>query len=306
MDQQSSKASQASPSQDGSVQSDSDGGSRSEGVLAVPQVVSLVLGQLGAVTALAFYFGWVRTDAFLQYFGLDNSVVSLATTDYVLRSVGSAYWPLMLLGIFVAAALAIHPAIYQALDSRPSTRSHWLTGAAVVGVLMLVTAVAGLYQVWIFPRSVPVIPLLITGGFALITYSGDLHSRWRTSRRDIRGKAQFLALSGLIAGGLFWSLGSYAAEHGVAAAREVDETLAHEADVTVFSIHRLGLNGTGLISDPIGDGESLYRFRYTGLRMLLRSDDRYFLLPKQWRRGEDPVIVLSESHDVRLQFVAPP
>jgi hypothetical protein len=293
------------PGRDGSGRRDGAAVDGAEGAHAVRQVVGLVLGQLGAVTALAFYFGWVRTNAFLQHFGLDTSVVSFTTADYVLRSVGPAYWPLMFLGLFVVVALAVHPVIRKALDARPRTRWRWLAGTVVVGLLLLAVAVAGLRQVWIFPREVPVIPLLITGGVAAVTYSAVLYSWGDASGRSLLGRAQFVALSGLIAGGIFWAWGSYAGTQGTAAAEETAATLAYRTDVAVFSTQRLGLSGPGITVDPIGDAESLYRFRYTGLRMLLRSDDRYFLLPRGWQKAQDPVIVLSESREVRLQFVAP-
>jgi hypothetical protein len=272
----------------------------------VRQVVGLVLGQLGVVTALAFYFGWARTNAFLRYFGLDTSVVSLTTTDYVLRSVGPAYWPLMWLGLLVVVALTLHSRIGRIFNVKPRLRGPLLVCTAAIGVAMLGVAMSGLFQVWIFPPNVPVIPLLISSGVALLTYSAVFYTPPGPRSKTLLGKAQFVALSALIAGGIFWAWGSYADTQGVGAAREMDDNLAHRADVSVFSAQRLGLNGPGIVVDPIGDEESVYRFRYTGLRLLMRSDNRYFLLPKEWQRGHDAVIVLSDSEEVRLQFVAPP
>jgi len=276
-------------------------------VQALRQVTGLVLGQLSAVTALAFYFGWARTNAFLQYFGLDASVVNLSTADYVLRSVGAAYWPLMWIGLLVLVALTVHSLIRSALATMSAIRRRsWLLAMVLLGAAMLTVAFAGLFQVWIFPPSVPVIPLLITSGVALITYTAVLYSRADIGRRGVLQRAQFVALAGLIAGGVFWMWGSYAAEGGTSSAEGTAAHLAYHADVSVFSSQRLALAGPGIKVDAIGDDQTVYRFRYTGLRLLLRSDNRYFLLPMGWRRGRDPVIVLSESHDVRLQFVAPP
>jgi hypothetical protein len=273
---------------------------------AVRQVVGLVLGQLGIVTALAFYFGWARTSAFLRYFGLDTSVVSLTTTDYVLRSVGPAYWPLMWLGVLVVAALTLHAQLDRLFQHRPGLRKPVLGCAAAIGAGLLGVAVTGLSQVWIFPPSVPVIPLSIASGVALLTYSATFYSPQEPRSNTLVGKAQFVALSALIAGGIFWAWGSYAGTQGEEAAREMDDSLAHRADVSVFSARRLGLNGPGIVVDPVGDEDSVYRFRYTGLRLLMRSDTRYFLLPKEWQRGHDSVIVLSDSEETRLQFIAPP
>jgi hypothetical protein len=283
------------------------GNSGKDGAQALRHVVGLVLGQLSAVAALAFYFGWARTNAFLQYFGLDASVVNFSSTDYVLRSVGPAFWPLMGLGVLVLVALAVDPRIRAGLTAiAADQRRRVLIFALLLGVVMLVVAAVGLLQLWIFPRSVPVIPLLIIGGVAVITYVAVLHGSAATDAGGLLHKAQFVALSGLIAGGVFWAWGDYASHLGTSSARTTAAELAYHPDVSVFSAQALGLSGNGIAFDPIGSTESEYHFRYTGLRLLLRSDNRYFLLPKNWRRGQDPVFVVTESHDVRLQFVAPP
>jgi hypothetical protein len=300
-------ASADAPAGSGERQVRARGDNPSDGAKAAGTVAGLAFGQLGAITALAYYFGWARAQAFLRYFGLDTSTVDFSTTDYVLRSVSAAYWPLMVLGTVVVLALALHPRIRTALERAGSRRGRYLDVAAAVGVGMLSLAVAGLYNVWVFPRSIPVVPLLLTAGIAVVGYSWFL--RWPGASRqatDVLRKAQLVALAGLIAGGLFWTCGSYATTVGETVAREYAEDLPYEAEVLVFSAQRLGLKGPGVQVDPIGDEASVHRFRYTGLRLLLRSGDRYFLLGKDWRPGHDSVFVLSESDTVRLEFLAPP
>jgi hypothetical protein len=270
-------------------------------------VAGLVFGQLGAITALAYYFGWARSHAYLRYFGLDTSAVDFSTADYVLRSVSAAYWPLMVLGMLVVLALTLHPLIRTALDRAGDWRGRYLAVAATVGVGMIGVAVAGLYNVWVFTRSIPVVPLLLTAGIAVVGYSWTLRPSGPSRRAgDLLRKAQLVALAGLIAGGLFWTCGSYAMSVGETIAREYAEDLPYEAEVLVFSAQRLGLAGPGVQVDPIGGEDSTHRFRYTGLRLLLRSGDRYFLLAKEWRPGGDSVFILSESDEVRLEFIAPP
>jgi hypothetical protein len=270
-------------------------------------VAGVVIGQLSALTALAFYFGWAHEAEFLGYFGLSTSAVNLSTTDYLLNGVSVAYWPLMLLGVLVVLAQAAHPRIRARVTAWPRPeRRLWLGGAVLVGVTLLMVALVGLLQVWIFPRPVPMIPLLITSGVTLITYSAVLASLVQPSGSTLPDKAQFVALAGLIAGGTFWIWASYASQSGRSDAEGTAAQLVYRTDVTVFSADRLLLAGPGIHVDSVGDEQSKYHFRYTGLRMLVRSDNRYFLLPKNWRRGADAVVVLSESDDVRLQFVAPP
>ena len=90
----------------------------------------------------------------------------------------------------------------------------------LLGVAMLVAAAVGLLQLWIFPRSVPVIPLLIVGGVGVITYAAVLRAGYATDARGLLHQAQFVALSGLIAGGIFWAWGDYASRTGSSTRRQ--------------------------------------------------------------------------------------
>src|SRR3954453_18968391 len=124
-----------------------------DGTKALRQVVSLVLGQLSFIAALAFYFGRVSTGAWLQYFGLDTSLVDLSPTDYVLRSIGPSYWPIMGLGLLVVVALFVDPIIRARLSVMPTRwRRVVFVGTAVVCSALTIIALLGLLQVWIFPR----------------------------------------------------------------------------------------------------------------------------------------------------------
>jgi hypothetical protein len=62
------------------------------------------------------------------------------------------------------------------------------------------------------------------------------------------------------------------------------------------------LSGPGIIEYPLSsDAEAMYRFRYDGYRLLLRSDEMYFLLPLQWRPGARAV-VLADDPSLRVEF----
>lgn len=271
--------------------------------------VVLAVGQLGAVTALAYYFGWVRTQAFLEYFGLDTSLVDFTTADYVLRSIRAAYWPIMVFGFLIVVAIHVHAWLIGFLQGRSDhDRRRVRRLVRSVGLALLVAAaIAQLSEEVSFPPSVPGIPLSITVGVALIAYSTLLGFEQGVGL-DIWREAQLVAMAGLIVGGLFWVLGSYADRAGERAAHKLTLEISSRPDVSVYSEQRLGLGGAGTGIEVRGlTGENYrYLFRYTGLRLLLRSGERYFLLPKGWNAGEDAVVILTESESVRLEFVAPP
>jgi hypothetical protein len=61
-----------------------------------------------------------------------------------------------------------------------------------------------------------------------------------------------------------------------------------------------------MIPDP-GSGMSFksdgaYRYRYQGLRLLGRYNDRYFLLPENWSPSHPVTIVLLDSATIRVEL----
>lgn len=83
------------------------------------------------ITALFYYFGWVRTHSFLDYFGVDPSLVGYSTADYVLRSINVTFQP-FINAAFVALVLVgfhrlvIAPALVNA-EPEPPPPSNTLT-----------------------------------------------------------------------------------------------------------------------------------------------------------------------------------
>ena len=51
----------------------------------------------------------------------------------------------------------------------------------------------------------------------------------------------------------------------------------------------------------VGYGLVLFRYRYDGYRLLIRSNKRHFLVPVQWRPGTRAV-VLADERTVRVEY----
>jgi hypothetical protein len=66
---------------------------------SVLAIIGVITSQMVGITALLYYFGWVRTDSSLGYFGVDPSLAGYGTADYVLRSIAVTFPP------FISAAL---------------------------------------------------------------------------------------------------------------------------------------------------------------------------------------------------------
>ena len=79
----------------------------SEGRRIVGLVVALV-APTTLITALAYYFGYRREQAFAGYFGIDSSALGFSTSDYVLRSVDALFVPVAIVLLVAFGAVFLH------------------------------------------------------------------------------------------------------------------------------------------------------------------------------------------------------
>jgi hypothetical protein len=101
---------------------------------------------------------------------------------------------------------------------------------------------------------------------------------------------------------VFWVVSGYAGYRGTAIAEGVARDLGSRPDVVVFSEKDLHLHGAGISVRTTSGRDEEYGYCYSGLRFLIRSDGRQFLLPRGWVRGRDPVIVLREDSSIRMEY----
>jgi hypothetical protein len=97
----------------------------------------------------------------------------------------------------------------------------------------------------------------------------------------------------------FWGATMYAAALGTG--RSESLLITNRPSVTIFSKQSLGLSGS-VRKDPVEDPDSLYKYRYTQLRLLIQSNDKYFLVTEGWTPLEGSTIVLDDSPDIRLEL----
>lgn len=72
--------------------------------------------------------------------------------------------------------------------------------------------------------------------------------------------------------------------------------------MTLYSERPLHLGGTGVTETPLAGEDAAYRYRYDGLRLLIRSGGNFFMLPTQWTRQDGVAIVLRDDPSVRLEL----
>jgi hypothetical protein len=267
---------------------------------------------LTIATALMFYFGWARSDTQARYMGLDVSLFGYSTQDYVLQSISTLYLPMLAIAALALGWLALHRQVDLALR-RPSARPALRTAGRValgVGLLMAALAVltASVNREW-----VPLVnPLVLAAGVAVAAYGGWLVSAAGDQQAPLPlVPAWQRALRGLLVGGvitlaLFWEVANFADVVGRGKALEVKTIVRDLPRATVFSATPLGIQAPGVREEQVtvgpDAGKDALRYRTTGLRFLVRSGGRMFLLHDGWTPERGTVIVLPDNEQVRWQF----
>jgi hypothetical protein len=284
------------------------------------RIVGAILGQGALLTALLLYFGWARTRATFAYFGVDLSLLDLSTTDYVLRSVNSAYHPLLLLGLAVFAGVLVHQQLgrpggrWQARARRAQLGVRG-AGWGLVGVGVLALLWSG-WSRWVgswLPDSSALgfawLPSTLAAGFALLAYGAGVEVTQRAGKAD-RGNPQLLfVLVALFVMALFWAVSLFAVHDGRARAVAIERDLRSSPEVLLLARELLAIRGPGVVladlklpdrRQPYGR----YRKSYSGLRLLTHNKDKYFLLPVGWKHGRDRVYEVPDDGAIRVELIA--
>lgn len=273
--------------------------------------LSVVIAPPTLVVALAFWFGWTLTNARSAYFGIDGSVLGYSATDYILRSADASFVPITVTLLVAAAAVAFHGLAQRAATGQRGRKI--VRKGAVVG-LMLGGALAflgawGMFKPLPIATSYLLPPVILGSGPALGAYSAWALRHMRTAgrgeeARDVpaweRGGYVIAVMIAVLA--VFWASSLYAAALGRGRAEVLAESLAGRPAVTVFSQRSLGIDATGVVVTRINDPAAEYRYRYSGLRLLVHSANKYFLVNARWSRAHGVTIVLDDTPDIRLEF----
>lgn len=268
-----------------------------------------LLALIGAVAApttlvagLAFYFGWRREQAFAGYFGIDQSMLGFSTSDYVLRSVDALFVPLVvvllvLFGVVTARAL-LAGRLYRP-ELTPIIALAGL-GAFVVGILLA----------WGHPVSSGYVYLQALGIGVGALLVADALGHWPKAHSNSLAAVRFVAVA-LALLSAFWATSEFANSRGLILARRLAADVTVNPVATIFSSRNLDINPmryyrgcSDLVVSKLRGGE--YRYRYSGLTLLLRSGGKYFLTPSPgptspWT-AEDSVLIVPDDESIRVEF----
>jgi hypothetical protein len=277
------------------------------------QVVTAIIAPTTLLTALLFYFGWIRTNALFQYFGVDATVLGFTTQDYLLRSSEALYVPLGTLLVVGLAALWLHSvaATWLAAGRRLELLRRMAVALALVGLALFARGVAGVALPRLSRADFLVTPVCLGLGAALGAYGRWLWLRRREVLGDRdptqpgwAGTVSLVLVVLLVVVSLFWATTNYAREYGRGRADQYARLLAVRPGVIVYSADRLFLNGPDVVETTLpAEQHTSFRYRYSGLRLLTESRGHLFLLPAGWTRSNGSAIVLADNDKIRVEFL---
>jgi hypothetical protein len=277
----------------------------------VLEKLSLAIAPPTLVIALAFWFGWTLTNARSDYFGIDSSVLGYSTTDYVLRSADAAFVPIAVTLLVILVATVFHGLTQHAVIAAGSRNlvKRGASACIALGAALTFFGVWGMFEPLPIATNYLLPPILLGSGPALAAYSvwTRLHVRAVEKKEKTRvvpswERAGYVVAVMITVLGIFWAASLYAAALGRGRAELLAESLTSRPAVTVFSERALDIDAPGVIVTKIADADSEYRFRYTGLRLLVHSANKYFLVNDRWSREHGVTIVLDDTPDIRLEF----
>jgi hypothetical protein len=277
-----------------------------EGLSRLAQIAGKIIAPVTAITALMVYFGWALTSATYGVFGIEDSVLEFSIQDYLLRSINETVKPVVLLLLVVLVAIPIHLGLIKLIRDH-GWRRRVIFPLGAVGAVSVLAGLLGFLDVVTYPVAWPLIPMSLGLGALLIGYANSL---WRAAigtqlspigGSDVIDIVTRVSFTAFLVITLFWSLANYARIHGVENAQKIAQRVGSLTSVVVFSPHSLHFDSGGIRETVlIGDQNSRY-YRYDGLRLLLRANNKYILLPWNWQPGMR-TIVLSDDPTIRMEF----
>jgi hypothetical protein len=281
------------------------------------QAFGAVAAPTGLVAGCFYYFGYVSTRQQYQYFAIDPSMLALSTTDYLRNSVSPMFWPVVGLILVGLVAVACHLVLLHVWRPARNPGRSWLLPVivAAVGLLAFVQ-----YRTRLLPEpelliryGVPFPRVYVTPGIVLVCYAAYL---WQRRSIALGGPTLWpengsivpyvlLGLAGcLLALSLFFVVYDFAVQYGGTGGQSLAAHLSENRPaVRVYSTTRLQLHNPDVHEQRLPGIDNDYRFCYTGLRLLIWSNNRHFLLPEYWGVGNRVTIILPDNDTTRVELI---
>ncbi|MBB5083592.1 hypothetical protein [Nonomuraea endophytica] len=272
-------------------------------------VVALITLLVATGAAILIYMGWAYLDGYLRPFSLKPTDLNYRPDEYALYGLNlfsPAYLPWMtavpLALVMVAHRQDLLPLVPARLRAAGgAVRSHRvlrrLGHSVAVGAVITVAAM--------------VLAAAALSGRAISTYLllapaivGPLLLTW-PSRGTPLGRVAFAMAAAVSIFCLLWAAAVYALQRGTHMAWSVMERPADQPQVALYSADTLAVNALNVGRETFGQGA--FKYRYTGLRLLLVRGETYYLIPAipraDWAKGHGRTFVFKEEDDIRLEIL---
>ena len=134
--------------------------------------ITRVVAPASLLTAILYYFGYLREHALFAYFGVDPGSLGFSTTDYLVRSAGTIFLPIATVLVCGVLAVAAHHLLSFAL-SRANGR--WARvaciGIGVIAIVLLIIGILGLQQRTDVNLPALTAPILLGIGALMLEYT---------------------------------------------------------------------------------------------------------------------------------------
>jgi len=272
------------------------------------EVLSVIGPPLTVATALLVYFGWARSDAQAKSMGLDVSLFGYTVQDFILRSIQSLFRPLAWLALIGLAWLMADRALSKVIAGGRYRRALGRGAAVLAAGGYLFAAAMWILTVTQPDRTLLYVPYLIAGGLLLGSWGVALRRRVAQyaarspilTPRGLERAFMFILVTLL----LFWGTADYAQALGRGAAVDYQERSALLPTAVVYSKERLAVSAPNVLESSAGTTAAPL-YRYSGLRLLVVSGGRIFLLNDGWTLNDGRVVVLPDNGSVRVEYGNP-
>ena len=279
------------------------------GLQSLFKTLGAVIAPTTAVTAFALYFAVKRQETLARHFGIDTSVLGFSVQDYLLRGGDALFVILLFVALVGLAVIQAHRAVVERYE-RPRTE-RWeapvIVGLKLLGVVLLLLGVVAVFQPLPFNPHFLFRSTSFGIGMALLAYGFYLDNRFMkpaTTRQEASwlSSASVILIVLIVFLSLFWTTKDLAQALGRGQAVRLERSLTTLPGVVVYSQRDLGVETSGVTAEVLPGAAETFTHRYEGLRLLVRSDDKYFLIPDDWSRTDGVTLVLRDDDSLRVEF----
>lgn len=276
------------------------------------KILGAIVAPTTLLTALLYYFGWSHAYWFLNYFGVNSTALGFTSTDYLMRSVDALFVPMTVAATAGLVAVWGHTVLRARLaaGSRPRVLRVLMPVMALAGAVLVIGGFCSVFVTTVLSQHLVAAPLSLGFGVLLLVYTAHLQ-RFLTAQKQKpaynngRGWAavvEFSVVFVFVGLSPFWAATDYSAAVGRSRASNFVAGLTTYPNVVVYSERSLSLYAPGVHEVRCHDPQAAYRFRYTGLKLMLQSGDQYLFVPAEWTPAKGVAILIPRISSLRLEF----